>query len=277
MADIKLLIGLVASLLITSLLISFITGGDAATLGDTAKFKSTDINFAGNENASYGEKITGGYWEITENGLESKSDILLNYVYFVKKWAETGIYDNTYTIHNPDNRVYNVVIRQTMLFSDTVLLRVDRGGLYLEDGGISIFGAHLYQEFIPYNTATLGTDYKIRTISDEDAKTVTVFINDEQVAYYRNVPQDSIFSIGNNYYSGIAVDKSGFVIKSLKTTGESLEETTYDAWNFLSSLGGVLGWYTSSGNDIVDLFVNLIIKVQQFGIVAIIITIARGN
>ena len=273
MADIKLLIGLVASLLITSLLISFITGSDAATLGDTAVFKSTDINFAGNENASYGNSAIGGKWEITEQGLESKSDILLNHVYFIKKWSETGIYDNTYGIRNPDNREYNIIIRDTMMPFDTVWLRVTHGGLYLEDS----IRFHLYQEFIPYNTGTLGTDYTIRTVSDEGAKTVTVYINNERVAHYKNVPEDNILSVGNVYYSGIAVYKSGFIIKSLKTTGESLEETTYDAWNFLSSLGGVLGWYTSSGNDIVDLFVNLIIKVQQFGIVAIIITIIRGN
>lgn len=276
MADTRLLVGLILSLLLSSLLIGLVTGQTNAELGTTALYKPVNINMS-NQSSSFDYEVntlTLGNWEKTDNGLKSVSDTLTNEVYFIKIWPKDGIYDNSYLIYNPNHLKYDILVRETSLFSDSI--RVGVNSNYIEVKSKNLFGYTPYKVIIS-NSVNLSSEYWIKTILNEKERTVTIYINDVIVGQAGNIPADSILSFGQNKYSGISVIGKDLYIKSLTSMGNSMEESSFDIWAFISSMAGVLSWYTESGNPIVDLFVNLIIKIQQFGIVAVIVTIIRGN
>ena len=137
-------------------------------------------------------------------------------------------------------------------------------------------GYRPYERWFPVNIPD-GV-YSIRTELDEENTTVRVYINGVLVAEANDVPEPFILSWQKRQYSGVAVNGEGFVIKRLKSSGKAFEEESFSIWSFFGSLAGVLGWYTDpSGNTIADVFINLIIKVQQLGIVVFIVTLIRGN
>jgi hypothetical protein len=79
------------------------------------------------------------------------------------------------------------------------------------------------------------------------------------------------------HYGGLTAEGPGFRVTKIVSDGEAYDEESLDLVGFISSLSGVLVWYTSSGVPLVDAFINLIIKIQQLGIAVVIITIIRGN
>ena len=91
------------------------------------------------------------------------------------------------------------------------------------------------------------------------------------------VPVDGILSWGMVYYGGITAEGSGFRVTKIVSDAEAYDEQSFDLLGLISSLWGVLVWYTSSGVPLVDAFINLIIKIQQLGIAVVLITIIRGN
>ena len=276
MADSRLLVGLVLSLLLSSLVISLITDTSAAELGQTAIYQPVQTNFTGtNISPSYEvDKTTLGGWTLTGSGLTS-TGTSNNVVYFVTKWPETGIYTTTYGIHNPDIREYEILARETNYFGDSIRVKVAPTGVTVQSK--ALLGYRTYEVFLPANIASYGTDYQITVSLDENAETISISINDDHIGTAGNIPGDSLLSLGYVRYAGIAVVGEGFSVTSLSSTGVKVGETTFDIWSFISSLGGVLAWYTGSGVAVVDLFINLIIKIQQFGIVVVLITIIRGN
>lgn len=278
MADTRLLVGLVLSLLISSLCISFITDTEAAELGNTVLYKPVDLDFRDdNITELYAVKayevVTGG-WTPTDNGLTS-SAAGENVIYLLVMSAGSGRFDNHYALHNPDGRDYKIVVRDTSLWSDSLRLKVSRGSVTLESK--SFFGSYAYQATKAVNVYSYGTDYTVRTLLNEVDRTVDVWINDNYVGQFINIPEDGALSFGPSTYAGVVVDGAGMTFKGFVSSGERLDSENFDVWTFLNSLAGVLAWYTGTGVPIVDLFINLIIKVQQFGIIVVIVTIIRGN
>lgn len=271
--DSKLLIGLCLSLLLSSVAISFVTGGAAAELGDSQVFAPVSSNFSdANSTPSYTiDRFFGGNWKLTDLGLVSDTDGR-NTVFFITRWSENAKFSNTYRIHNPDGREYDIIVRDTGLFSDTVGVHVSYGGITVRSN--QLLGWYPYSVFVPYGMPS--GDYDITVVLDEPARTVAVSVNGILIGTAADIPEDSVFSYGNVHYAGISVIGKDFVLLSLDSSGEKLAESGFDVWSFIGALGGVLAWYTSSGVPAVDLLINLIIKIQQFGIIVVIGSLLRG-
>jgi len=276
MADSRLLVGMVLSLLLSSTIIALMVGGTAADLGEYQIYEPIDVDLEDPEQAVWYEveKISLGSWVRTSEGLVSNSPYT-NMIYFVSIWPEDGVYINEYIIDNYDNRPYTLIVRDSDFFFDSVDVYVEHGK------GVSIrskefVGYRPYERWYPANVPD-GV-YSIRTELDEEKTTVRVYINGALVAEANDIPTPFIMSWQKRQYSGVEVDGEGFVLKGIKSTGKGLEEESFSIWTFVGSLAGVLGWYTDpTGNYIADVFINLIIKVQQLGIIVFIVTLIRGN
>lgn len=275
MADSRLLMALCLSLLISSTAISLVTGGAAAQFGEGALYVPVSSNFSdGSDKVPYSiDVMSMGNWRESSSGLVSDTEGE-NKVFFISRWPQNAKYVNTYRVNNPDSREYTLIARETTLFSDTIGVRVTYGGVYVESNQLA--GYRPYQVFLPYGVPVDGP-YDITVELDEPGKTVAVFINGVPIGIAGEIPEDSILSLGYVRYAGISVVGSGFALLELTSTGQVLNQSAFDVWAFLGSLGGVLGWFSDSGVPVVDLFINIIIKIQQFGIVVVAITIIRGN
>lgn len=276
MADSRLLVGMVLSLLLSSTIIALMVGGTAAELGEYQIYEPIDVDLEDPEQAVWYEveKISLGSWKRTLEGLVSNSPYT-NVVYFVSIWPKDGVYKNEYIIDNYDNRPYTLIVRQSDFFFDSVEVYVEHGkGVTIRSK--EFVGYRPYERWYLVNVPD-GV-YSIRTELDEENTTVRVYINGALVAEANDIPTPFITSWQKRQYSGVAVNGEGFVIKELKSSGKTLQEESFSIWTFFGSLAGVLGWYTDpSGNTIADVFINLIIKVQQLGIVVFIVTLIRGN
>ncbi len=117
-----------------------------------------------------------------------------------------------------------------------------------------------------------------------------MYIDNIQVALFTDVPEKSVLSvIKSTYYGGVSVAFSDFEINAYETNSHMGNYGTgFDFFAFLNTLAGVLVWYVSPGLPeqssvwyplavIGDTFINLIIKIQQIGIVAYGIQLVRGN
>lgn len=276
MADSRLLVGMVLSLLLSSTIIALMVGGTAAELGGYQLYEPIDIDL-GDVNRSVWyevEKLSLGSWVRTPEGLVSDSPYT-NLVYFVSIWPRDGVYVNEYIIDNDDNRPYTLIVRQSDFFFDSVEVYVEYGlGVSIQSK--EFVGYRPYEQWYPVNVPD-GV-YSIRTELDEEITTVRVYIDDTLVAEANDIPTPFLTSWQKRQYSGVQVDGEGFVLKEIKSSGKGLQEESFSIWTFFGSLAGVLGWYTdSSGNYLADLFINLIIKVQQLGIIIFIVSLIRGN
>lgn len=278
MVDSRLLVGLVISLLVSSLVISLITGAEGATLGDVNLYPPlsidfSDVNVTAPEAVKDYQVVVGG-WVASPEGLVSSQESE-NLIYLLELSESKSRYDNTYWVNTGDIESYKIIVRDTSLWSDSIRLRIEPDIIVCESK--SLFGNYAYQVAVPVNVWSYGHEYSIRTILDEEKQTLDVYLNDIYVAHFEGLAEDSALSFGPSTYAGISVEGAGFVFKGFGSTAQRLEtESSFDFWTFLESLTGVLTWYTGTGVPLVDLFVNLIIKVQQFGIVVVIITIIRG-
>ena len=278
MADSRLLVGMVLSLLISSVVISLMVGGVAAELGEYQIYKPVVADLTDmNESVWYEiDKLSIGSFERTEQGLVSSTPHR-NTVYFVSIWPKDGIYDNTYRIKNPDNRPYYIVVRDSSFFFDSIKAEVVSNGVYIRS--YEMLGFYTYEVFLPAMIPSAGTPYTIRTELNEETYQVKVWINDALIGTANDVPKPFATSWEKRQYSGLSVEGEGFTILNLESTGKSFEsEEDVSVWSFIGSLAGVLAWYTDpSGNYVADVFINLIIKVQQLGIIVVLLTIIRGN
>ena len=276
MADSRLLVGMVLSLLLSSTIIALMVGGTAAELGDYQLYEPIDVDLGDlNQSVWYEvEKLSLGSWVRTSEGLVSDSPYT-NLVYFVSIWPKDGLYVNEYIIDNYDNRPYTLIVRQSGFFFDSVEVYVEYGtGISIRSN--ALLGYRPYERWYPVNVPD-GV-YTIRTELDEETTTVRVYINGALVAEANDIPTPFITSWQKRQYSGIEVVGEGFVLKGIKSSGKGIEEESFSIWSFFGSLAGVLGWYTDpSGNYLADMFINLIIKVQQLGIIVFIVTLIRGN
>src|SRR5690554_1557204 len=276
MADSRLLVGMVLSLLLSSTIIALMVGGTAAELGDHQIYNPIDVDLGDvNQTVWYDvEKLSLGSWVRTSEGLVSDSPYT-NLVYFVSTWPKDGVYVNEYIIDNDDNRPYTLIVRQSDFFFDSVEVYVEYGlGVSIQSK--EFVGYRPYEQWYPVNVPD-GV-YSIRTELDEEITTVRVYIDDTLVAEANDIPTPFLTSWQKRQYSGVQVDGEGFVLKEIKSSGKGLQEGSFSIWTFFGSLAGVLGWYTdSSGNYLADLFINLIIKVQQLCIIIFIVMLIRGN
>jgi hypothetical protein len=145
-------------------------------------------------------------------------------------------------------------------------------GVYLES--YAILGYRPFQKFF---AASIPQNAVMTVTLDEANSRVTATVNGNDIIRNESVPADGILSWGTVHYGGITTEGAGFRVTKIVSDGEAYDEQTFDIVGFISSLSGVLVWYTSSGVPVVDAFINLIIKIQQLGIAVVIITIIRGN
>lgn len=271
MADTRLLVGLCLSLLISSLAISLVTGTGAASLGDISGASNLSIDF---ETDDHGWKndifAIGSDWKIIDGALTSQSPGS-NRFYLQTSGKPDGMHTIIYHIES-GGRPYAIIIRDTNYFADSIQLRVLPAGVYLES--YAILGYRPYQKFVP---ALIPSNAVITVSLDEAKSLVTVAVNGQNIIRNEEIPEDGVMSWGKVYYGGITAEGAGFRVTKIISNAETYDEQSFGLLDFISSLSGVLVWYTSSGVPLVDAFINLIIKIQQLGIVAVIITIIRGN
>ncbi|MFY9174415.1 MAG: hypothetical protein WAO24_03620 [Peptococcia bacterium] len=271
MADTRLLVGLCLSLLISSLTISLVTGTGAASLGGIAGTVTLNIDFETNTDGWKNDILTiGSDWKIIDGALTSQG-VGNNRFYLQTGGKPDGVHTATYHIES-GGRPYSIIIRDTNYFGDSIQLRVAPAEVYLES--YELLGYRPFQKIFPAiipNTAVV-------TVSlDETTSRVTVAVDGNEIIRNEEVPADSILSWGKVYYGGITATGPGFRVTKIFSDGEAYDEQSFDLLGIISSLWGVLVWYTSSGVPLVDAFINLIIKIQQLGIAVVIITIIRGN
>ena len=293
MADSKFLICLIASLVISSILIALITGSSAIAVTVDSSLEAE--NWAAGSNLTKGidyyDAFLGGFIP-TENGLVSTLPFSLNDVRFTKSEVDEGIYRHKYTLTKNGINYFDIIIRDTGYNSDTLILEFTPGELTLRNNNaMGILIPNSYQQTIIVDTSGNGDDILVvETVYDITEKTVNVYIDNMHVAVFNEVPQKSVLSIIKpTYYGGVTVGNSGFEINAFETNfhrGNS--GTGFDLFAFLNTLAGVLVWYVSpdmpdvtsvwySLSVIGDTFINLIIKIQQIGIVAYGIQLIRGN
>lgn len=275
-ADVRLLVGVILSLLISSTVIALMTGAGAASLGDPIIYEPISGNFSKTAGIGYTPDNMGlGLWYVDDTtGALISDSVYENRVYFVSKLPVTGEFVNTYTINNSNGLEYSVILRETGLFSDSLQVRITDTGIYVES--YVLLGYRPYQEFIPHPVSP--GNHVIKTVFQEDDCTVSITVDDMSLGTISNLPADSVWSWGYVRYAGVNVHGKGLEVKYFESTAQKTSEESFDIWGFVGALAGVMGWYTdASGNYIVDIFINIIIKVQQIAIVAFIITLIRGN
>ena len=271
MADTRLLVGLCLSLLISSLAISLVTGAGAASLGDIAGTISQNIDFETDTHGWKNDIVTiGSDWQVIDGALTSQSPGS-NRFFLQTGGKPDGKHTTTYHIES-GGPPYAVIIRDTNLFSDSIQLRVVPNGVYLES--YATLGYRPFQKFIP---ASIPNTAVVTVTLDESTSRVTVTVDGNVIIRNEEVPADGILSWGPVHYGGITAAGPGFRVTKIVSDGEAYDEHSFNIVGFISSLSGVLVWYTSSGVPLVDAFINLIIKIQQLGIAVVLITIIRGN
>ena len=292
MANSNFLIGLIASLVISSVLISLVVGGNAISL--TVDTTVQNVNWTGGVNLTKGvDYYDGGYFggfAPTENGLISTLPLTNNDVRFIKSDVDEGIYRHKYIIKKNGIDYFGIIIRDTGYRSDTLILEFAPGELTLRnDNAMGILIPNSYQETITVDTSGDGDDVLIiETVYDISEKTVDVYVDNVHLATFTDVPKKSPLSLFKpTYYGGVSVGDAGFEIIAYETNSNVRYATGFDFFAFLNTLGGVLVWYVSpdipdessawySLAVVGDIFINLIIKIQQIGIVAYGIQLARG-
>ncbi len=295
MADSKFLLCLIASLVISSIMIALITGGSAIALSVDTSLQAE--NWIGGDNLTKGvdyyDTFFGGFAP-NEYGLVSTLPLNRNDVRFTKSEIDEGVYRHKYTITKNGINYFDIIIRDTGYSSDTIILEFTPTELKLHGGDLFtglLLPQYWYEQIIQVNTLGDGDDVIIiETVYDKTEKTVNVYIDNIQVALFNDVPEKSILSfIKPTYYGGVTVRNSGFEINAYETNSHRGNAGTgFNFFAFLNTLAGVLVWYVSPNlpdsssawytlSVIGDTFINIIIKIQQIGIVAYGIQLARGN
>lgn len=293
MADSKFLLCLIASLIISSVMITLIVGGSAISLSVDSSLQAENWVAGHNltKGVDYYDAFLGGFIP-NENGLVSSLPFSLNDVRFTKAEVDEGIYRHKYTLTKNGINYFDIIIRDTGYNSDTLILEFKPDELTLRnDNAMGILIPNSYQQTIFVDTYGDGDDILIvETVYDITEKTVNVYIDNIQVALFTDVPEKSVVSvIKPTYYGGVTVGNSGFEINAYETNSHMGNSGTgFNLFAFLNTLAGVLVWYVSptlpdsssawySLSIIGDTFINLIIKIQQIGIVAYGLQLIRGN
>ena len=293
MADSKFLLCLIASLVISSILIALITGNSAMSVTVDTSLQAENWAVGNNltKGIDYYDAFLGGFIP-TENGLVSTLPFSLNDVRFTKSEVDEGIYRHKYTITKNGINYFDIIIRDTGYNTDTLILEFKPDELTLRnDNAMGILIPNSYQQTILVDTYGDGNDTLIvETVYDIAEKTVNVYIDNIHVAQFNEVPEKSVLSVlKSTYYGGVTVGNTGFEINAYETNlrrGNS--GTGFDLFAFLNTLAGVLVWYVSPDlpdatskwyhlSVIGDTFINVIIKIQQIGIVAYGVQLIRGN
>lgn len=293
MADSKFLLCLIASLVISSITIALITGSSAISVSVDSSLQAENW-VAGNnltKGVDYYDAYFGGF-VTTENGLVSSLPFSRNDVRFRKSEVDEGIYRQKYNLKKNGINYFDIIIRDTGYNSDTLILEFKPDELTLRnDNAMGILIPNSYHQTIIVDTSGNSDDILVvETVYDITEKTVNVYIDNIQVALFNDVPEKSVLSIIKpTYYGGVTVRNSGFEINAYETNPHRGNSGTgFDLFAFLKTLAGVLVWYVSPDlpnvssvwyplSVIGDTFINVIIKIQQIGIVAYGIQLIRGN
>ncbi len=293
MADSKFLICLIASLVISSILIALITGSSAIAVTVDSSLEAENWTAGDNltKGVDYYDTNFGGF-VVTENGLVSALPFTRNDVRFTKAEVDEGIYRHKYTITKNGINYFDIIIRDTGYNSDTLILEFKPDELTLRNNNaMGILIPNSYEQTIFVDTSGNGDDVLvIETVYYITENTVSVYIDNIQVALFNEVPKKSVLSvIKPTYYGGVTVGNGGFEINAYETNSHvGYSGIGFDLFAFLDTLAGVLVWYVSPDlpdttsrwyplSVIGDVFINLIIKIQQIGIVSYGIQLIRGN
>jgi len=196
MADSKFLICLIASLVISSILIALITGSSAIAVTVDSSLESENWVAGSNltKGIDYYDAFLGGFIP-TENGLVSSLPFSLNDVRFTKSEVDEGIYRHKYTITKNGINYFDIIIRDTGYNSDTLILEFKPDELTLRnDNAMGILIPNSYEQTIFVDTYGDGDDILvIETVYDITENTVNVYIDNIQVALFNEVPKNRCF------------------------------------------------------------------------------------
>src|SRR5690554_7764968 len=198
MADSKFLICLIASLVISSILIALITGSSAIAVTVDSPLEAE--NWAAGSNLTKGidyyDAFLGGFVP-TENGLVSSLPFSKNDVRFTKSEVDEGIYRHKYILTKNGINYFDIIIRDTGYNSDTLILSFTPGELTLRnDNAMGLLIPNSYQQTVFVDTSGDGDDVVIiETVYDIAEKTVNVYIDNIQVAIFTDVPEKSVLSV----------------------------------------------------------------------------------
>src|SRR5690554_3443481 len=293
MADSKFLICLIASLVISSILIALITGSSAIAVSVDSSLEAENWTAGSNltKGIDYYDAFLGGFIP-TENGLVSTLPFSFNDVRFTKSEVDEGIYCYKYILKKNGINYFDIIIRDIGYNFDTLILEFKLDELTLcNDNAMGILIPNSYEQTILVDIYGDGDDILvIEMVYDIIENIVNVYIDNIQVALFNEVPKKSVLSvIKSTYYGGVTVGNSGFEINAYETNSHmGYSGTGFDLFVFLDTLAGVLVWYVSPDlpdttsrwyplSVIGDVFINLIIKIQQIGIVSYGIQLIRGN
>lgn len=292
MADSKLLLMLIFSLIISSTAIALITGESSISINPDIVFEDSSFNPALNmtRGINYYDKDFGGF-DYAETGLISTLPTK-NSVRFTKSDVEGTNYNNQYTLTKNGQDYYNIIIRDTGYNSDTIILYVEPDRLTIRNNNaMGLLIGNSYEKSVNVNTLGKSANaVMVSTDYDVTAHTVDVYIDGDHITAFDEVPEKSVLSLWRGiYYGGIDVVYSGFTINTYQSNAFTvLEESGFDFFAFLNTLSGVMLWYKSPdlpdttsiwyGLAVIgDTFINIIIKVQQIGIIAYGVQLIRGN
>ncbi len=292
MADARFLVGLIFSLVISSTCIALVTGEDAAVVKPSISFENSSWNTVQNltKDVDYFDSFIGGF-EKTAEGLRSSVPRILNAVRFSKSDEEGDIYHNRYVLDKNDINSYALIIRDTGYRSDTLRLYFEPDTLTLETAYIGLIIPRTYYDQKLVNTLGNGEDTVIvETNYDVNAGTLVVSVDNREIAKFENLMQKSWFSVWKpTYYGGVDVNYENFVITGYTSNSKTqLQGSGFDIFAFLNTLGGVLIWYTAveiPSQDspwfplaiLSETLINIVIKIQQIGIVAYGVQLLLGN
>ena len=198
MADSKLLLCLIASLVISSVLIALITGSSAIAVSVDSSLEAE--NWAAGSNLTKGidyyDAFLGGFIP-TENGLVSTLPYSKNDVRFTKSGVDEGIYRHKYILAKNGINYFDIIIRDTGYNSDTLILEFKPDELTLRnDNAMGILIPNSYEQTVLVDTSGNGDGILVvETVYDITENTVNVYIDDIQVALFNEVPKKTVLLV----------------------------------------------------------------------------------
>ena len=230
------------------------------TLSDNSQFTGSGWSYSGNEQLSTN----------TDSYLLAKNTNYLNVL---------GSYVNSYTIDNPNQQDYSIVLTYSPIRTQEVIVNNDGFSVVEHTIGISDLLGNREIYFYPYQGANQITNSKIETnfnvgnLISNNGEPVLDFKFNGQDLFNVNQGDNGGFNtqtqtLTDVYYGGVGSKNNvGLGVSSFSATGDTsnVSNGVSDLWNFATVLFKLLGWGIDP--QYLPMELNLIlIKSQEFAI-----------
>lgn len=236
----KFFVGIIAYLVIISTIIGFVvydaknTQMDGINIGNT--LQSDRVEFTEIDEYVDAKLLDRSYWTVTNNTLvfsgihPSWSDLLLKGI----QTDSEGYYTIEYTIVNPENSRYRIIIQKSGLFDgDSVYLIYDGTKFTIPEPSINIPILTLVSgELYHYPVSNLIDEHTVKTRYNHDSGHIMIYLNDEYIgdSYYTS---DSTPS----HFGGIGVYDNHLLVTGITTNIQITEEPSFlDLFGLIGSV-----------------------------------------